>query len=118
MGFGVLLLVLFWFIIPAKNGMLTLLFSLLGLTLCGSGTGLLLDFHWGPLLARVVSWVSICFGIILSLLSLTAAAYLSGVYGRMGKSAAGIYLMLLILFNLLLVLLPALQLYHLRRNAD
>lgn len=114
--FGLTVLILFWFIIPLKNGLITLIFSAIGLTLCGSGTGLLLNRNWGPLLARAVSWTIICFGLILSFLALTGAAYLSGVYGTMGKSAAGIYLMLLVIFNLLLVLLPGLQLYHLRKR--
>lgn len=116
LALGLVFLFFFVFVIPARYPLVTLFFTALGAGCLLSAWGLWRGTAWGRLLARVVSAVSITIGTGFSLLCLGAASYLSGVYGNMGKASASIFFVMLTLAGIILILLPAIQLYHLRNR--
>jgi len=111
---GALLLLLFLFLIPWKNPLINLTFMLIGLLAATGGCALYGSHKIGPYLLKTTSWIAIASGTILSLLCLTSMSYLAGVYGKMGKTAAGIFIFLILFIVLVLILLPGLQLFHLK----
>ncbi|HOG64354.1 MAG TPA: hypothetical protein PLD82_02820 [Spirochaetota bacterium] len=113
---GLTFLVFFLFIVPARYPLITIFFVLLGLTTLASAWGLWIGKQWGRLLARITSAVAITFGTGFTLLCLGAASYLSGVYGGMGKASSSIFFVMMGLALILLVLLPSIQLFHLRNS--
>ena len=112
---GAVLLFFFLFTVPWRYPLISVFFVVLGFVCLGAAAGLALKKNWGRITAQIASGVAITFGVAFIVLSLTAASYLAGVYGGMGKASMSVYFILISLAAVFLLLLPGLQLYHLRR---
>ena len=115
---GTIFLSLFLLLIPWKLPMINLVFILIGLACAGGGVGLYLSHPAGRPILRITAWIAIGTGAVLTLLCLTSMSYLAGVYGKMGKTASGIFIFLILFIDIILILLPGLQLFHLSEKSE
>ena len=115
-GLGTVIIFAFLFFIPLKVVWLSLLFILIGISALSGGILLLLNKKEAIPCIKTVSWFAIGFGTLLSLLCVTSAVYLAGIYGRLGKTASGLFLFLIFVFILLFILLPAIQLFYINKE--
>lgn len=113
---GFVLLLFFIVFVPWKNPLLSLLFILLGLAALVAGWGLLRATPWGKTTARILSRIAIGAGLLLTTGCLFSASYLAGIYGGLGRTAAGLFLFFVFVVLLVLVLLPTIQLRLLGQN--
>jgi hypothetical protein len=114
---GVGLLVGVWVGLPARYWPI----DVLGTALAGScviaGAGLIAKRAWAPKIARVVSWITLGSGLLLTTALASAIAHLAGSYGPVGAGGAALMGTIALLVLPYLVGLPLLQLSWLRRAA-
>lgn len=105
----------FLFIVPSKYPLVSLIFLLIGVAAISGGICTLLGYKIGLTVLKFLCYFSFSSGTILSLIFLTSATYLAGIYGRMGVTASGIFLFFIFITVVLLIILPGIQLYYLKR---
>lgn len=111
---GLFFLLFFLLLIPWKLPAVNLAFLVLGAAVTAGGAGLWFSRRWAARLLAGSAWWAIGLGAVLITLSLTAMSWLSGVYDSLGKTASGLFLFVILIIAVLLLLLPGLELYHLR----
>lgn len=82
-----------------------------------AGAGMLVRRRWGRRAAMAACGAMLVCTVILLVLLLMSASFLAGVYGAMGRSAAGMTLLIAALVIELMGLLPAFQLKFLMTRA-
>lgn len=96
--------------LPAYRAGPALLCWLLVAAVAAMGVGMLLRGRWGWRLAVGACGTLLALEVVILVLMLTAAAFLSGVYGSFGRGGAGMAVLVALLTIEIIALLPALQL--------
>jgi len=112
---GALLLAAIWLALPARYWPIDLAGSALAALCLASGAGMLARRGWGARLARITSWITLVFGLLLTSALASTIAHLAGSYGPVGAGGAALMGAIALLVLPYLVGLPLLQLAWLRR---
>lgn len=112
---GSIVLFFFLFIVPFKYPLVSLLFLIIGIAAIVGGIAILLGHKIGITILKYLCYFSFSSGTILALIFMTSATYLAGIYGRMGVTASGIFLFFIFITVIILILLPGIQLYYLKK---
>jgi hypothetical protein len=112
---GALLLAAIWLALPARYWPIDLAGNALAALCVASGAGMLARRAWGTRLARITSWITLAFGLLLTTGLASTISHLAGSYGPVGAGGAALMFTIALLVLPYLVGLPLLQLAWLRR---
>ena len=115
--FAIIYAVVFTKLLPAFRVGPALLCWVLVLAVALMGIGMLLRGKWGWRIAVGACGTMLLLEVVLLVLMLTAAAFLSGVYGSFGRGGAGMTVLAALVTIEVIALLPALQLKFLLTRA-
>lgn len=113
-GFDVLLALLYatlitWIAPPYRVAPALFLWALVGVLLA-TGAGMAIGRRWGWRVAVGGCGILLALELVLLILILGSAAFLSGVYGSFGRGGAGLAIVAALVSIQMIALLPALQL--------
>jgi len=112
---GTIISFFFIFIVPFKYPLVSLAFLIVGIGAITGGIAIISRHKIGVTILKYLCYFSFSTGTLLSLIFITSATYLAGIYGSMGVTASGIFLFFVFITVILLILLPGVQLYYLKR---
>jgi hypothetical protein len=118
LAFGTVLGVIVLEVLPARQPIVDVLGMVTSLLLLGSGLGMLMGAPWAARLGRLAATVHLGFGILLFGAILLSVGFLHGIYGAIGEGGTAVLLVLLALDVPYFIVLPILELVHLRRLAN
>ena len=105
-----LLLVGVFVALPDRYAPVDVSASLLVLLLLASAIGMLRRASWSARVFRIVAFVQLAVGLLLTLTAIATASYLSGIYGPIGRGGSVILALVAALALPYLVVLPAMKL--------
>ena len=102
--------------LPVRYAPVDVASGLLAAALLISGSGLVTRASWCERIARLVSWITLGIGLLLTAVLVMTASHVVGLYGPIGRGGALILSMVALLVVPYLVAVPAVSVHWLSRK--